>query len=343
MSDTGAEKVSAKRTFISYASEDRSRVAGLVPLLQALGHEVFFDQRSLLPGQRWEQRIEDALHNAEALLVFWTRHAARSKWVRYEYERFAVLHPDAVLTALLGDETTLTPLLSSYQRTDFVPLVNELLAMQRRVKKDGIKPDAVRDAILKRLHDAGIDLDEKSRRKLMRLFLPAGLAGLLASPGLALLELSNVSANAVISMSGAQAGVVVAAAFGGAVVCGVMHEDRKPTMLSEHDLGVDVTTPVGGSAPDLIPPSPLPTDPLPLPSQSPTEGVPKSVPPAPQVVDCAKISCDCPGIDAGLLTGPWRDECRNQEKALRAQCQEEGKFPEGACVMAGPNPFPSDN
>ncbi len=103
MSGAGAEQTSAKRTFVSYASEDRARVTGLAPLLRALGHEVFFDQRSLLPGQHWEQRIDDALNNAEAPLVFWTRHAARSKWVLYEYARFSVLHPDAVLTALLGN------------------------------------------------------------------------------------------------------------------------------------------------------------------------------------------------------------------------------------------------
>lgn len=36
---------------------------------------------------------------------------------------------------------------------------------------------------------------------------------------------------------------------------------------------------------------------------------------------CSKrISCDCQGIEAGLLTGPWRADCRTCERGIREQC-----------------------
>jgi len=32
------------------------------------------------------------------------------------------------------------------------------------------------------------------------------------------------------------------------------------------------------------------------------------------------INCDCGGIEAGLLTGPWRQDCRNCQRGLRERC-----------------------
>ncbi len=345
MSDATESTSRAKRTFISYASEDRARVGGLAPLLEALGHEIFFDQRSLIAGQRWHERIDEALETADALVVFWTKHAARSKWVRYEYERFVVRHPDGVLTAMLGDETPLTPLLAERQSTDFAPLVNELLAMQRRLRADGMKPDAIRGALLARLAEAGIALDDNRQRKLLRLFAPAGLAGLLAAPGMALLDLSNTGVHAIASLSGAQAVVVATAAVSGGLVCGALHpaadESLALTGGAPHGMARPATgqpaeaaieKPGGSLIPPAAPVQPAPPNP-------PTLSRVETAPP-PATVDCAKISCDCPGIDAGILTGPWRQECRNQEAALRKSCEQQNRFPTAPCSMSGPNTVP---
>ncbi|MGE4233178.1 MAG: hypothetical protein AB7F43_07605 [Bacteriovoracia bacterium] len=38
--------------------------------------------------------------------------------------------------------------------------------------------------------------------------------------------------------------------------------------------------------------------------------------------DCVLIDCDCDGIEAGLLTGPWRQECFNVETSIRNKCYE---------------------
>jgi len=339
MNDSSAVATDAKRTFISYASEDRARIGGLAPLLEALGHDVFFDQRALIPGQRWHQRIDESIESADALVVFWTRHAARSKWVSYEYERFLVRHPDGVLTAILGDETPLSPLLAERQATDFAPLINELLAMQRRLGKDGLKPEAVREAILKRLHDAGVTLDESRQRKLLRLFAPVGLAGLIAAPGAALFDFSHSGLHAIASLSSAQAVVVATAAVAGGVTCGALHPANDASTSGKAEPAVERSVDLSTQTPhdDLWPMAPpAATERSGLSSVTSAESAP-----SPSTVDCATISCDCPGIDAGILTGPWRDECRNQEAALRKQCVQENRFPRDPCAMSGPNTVPS--
>ena len=50
-----------KRIFISYSSVDRLRTSGLALLLEAMGHQVFHDHRTIKPGMRWEAALQDGL------------------------------------------------------------------------------------------------------------------------------------------------------------------------------------------------------------------------------------------------------------------------------------------
>ena len=43
----------ANNVFISYSSIDRLRTNGLGLLLEAMGHQVFHDHRTIKPGMRW--------------------------------------------------------------------------------------------------------------------------------------------------------------------------------------------------------------------------------------------------------------------------------------------------
>lgn len=56
---------------------------------------------------------------------------------------------------------------------------------------------------------------------------------------------------------------------------------------------------------------------------------------------CGTINCDCDNLDFGILTGPYRDECRAAEAALIQQCTATGQI-SGTChpTASGPNPFP---
>lgn len=66
---------------------------------------------------------------------------------------------------------------------------------------------------------------------------------------------------------------------------------------------------------------------------------------------CAlNINCDCQGIEAGILTRPWRQHCRGCQLGMRQQCMREYQadgnaaraistvgFCNGRCSVYGPN------
>lgn len=69
--------------FVSYAREDRARIACLVAALEATGHEVWWD-RKMLGGDDFTDEIERALQTAGAVIVAWSAQGAASRWVRDE-------------------------------------------------------------------------------------------------------------------------------------------------------------------------------------------------------------------------------------------------------------------
>src|SRR5882724_189102 len=162
------------RVFISYSRTDRRRATGLAVLSQALGHHVFIDHRSIVGGRRWRDALEEGLQRADVLLVFWTRHAKRSTWVRWEYERFDTRFPDRPLVPVLGDRTPLPDRLQARQSSDLrppiKPLIQELSDTVRTMKARGASMRQIRAAVLQRLEAEGITLRRDQRHRLFGLF-----------------------------------------------------------------------------------------------------------------------------------------------------------------------------
>lgn len=73
-----------EHAFLSYAAEDRAKVLESVKIVRALGMRFFQDVLSLDPGERWEQRLYTELDRSDVLLLFWSRAAKESEWVRKE-------------------------------------------------------------------------------------------------------------------------------------------------------------------------------------------------------------------------------------------------------------------
>jgi len=69
--------------FISYASADRPRVKPLVEALSKRGWSIWWD-RTILPGQKWDQVIGAALDEARCVIVLWSRDSVQSDWVLTE-------------------------------------------------------------------------------------------------------------------------------------------------------------------------------------------------------------------------------------------------------------------
>lgn len=176
-----AERQNAKgqRIFISYSRADRQRVAGLASLLEALEHHVFVDRRAIRAGRRWRTVLEQELQAADVLVVFWTRHAARSDWVRREYESFETQFPDRPLVPVIGDTTPLAKSLQARQLSDFCPLLNELLATVRDLEEMGVGKRDIRAIVLKRLEEEGIKLPKDKRNRLFGLL---GVVGIASTP-----------------------------------------------------------------------------------------------------------------------------------------------------------------
>lgn len=69
--------------FLSYASEDRSRIVPLVQALTAEGWSVWWD-REIIPGVDWKEVIEREVDGARCVVVVWSRISVAKAWVRNE-------------------------------------------------------------------------------------------------------------------------------------------------------------------------------------------------------------------------------------------------------------------
>lgn len=73
--------------FISYASQDRRRVASLVQGMHSVRPDLdlFFDIDSLQAGQLWEKALYEEIDRRDYLFLCWSRSAALSDWVSTEW------------------------------------------------------------------------------------------------------------------------------------------------------------------------------------------------------------------------------------------------------------------
>lgn len=69
--------------FLSYASEDRDKVTSLVETMEEQGWSVCWD-REIHAGSRFDQVIEEEVNNASCVVVVWSNHSIKSRWVRDE-------------------------------------------------------------------------------------------------------------------------------------------------------------------------------------------------------------------------------------------------------------------
>jgi len=87
---TGMQKVKAspaRTAFASYASRDRDRVLDKLGALSAYdkGLDIFTDCLDLKPGDGWKERLEEEIPSRDLFLLFWSRAAAESQWVGWEW------------------------------------------------------------------------------------------------------------------------------------------------------------------------------------------------------------------------------------------------------------------
>lgn len=69
--------------FVSYARQDKARVAPVVAAIEARGWSVWWDPE-ITPGQEFDDQIDAEIASARAVLVVWTPTSVVSRWVRGE-------------------------------------------------------------------------------------------------------------------------------------------------------------------------------------------------------------------------------------------------------------------
>ncbi|HRP56132.1 toll/interleukin-1 receptor domain-containing protein [Agriterribacter sp.] len=69
--------------FISYSSEDKTRVRAIAETLEHKGWSVWWD-RQIPVGQRYDTVIEQELNRAKCVIVIWTQRSVNSEWVKNE-------------------------------------------------------------------------------------------------------------------------------------------------------------------------------------------------------------------------------------------------------------------
>jgi hypothetical protein len=77
--------------FISYSHKDATRTDALVVALRERGYRVFYDKESLVAGDRWKERLSQAIGASRVCLLCWSNSARQSEIVTYEYSRAEAL------------------------------------------------------------------------------------------------------------------------------------------------------------------------------------------------------------------------------------------------------------
>ena len=67
--------------FISYAREDRGRVAILAKLFESDGWSVWWDRENMSAGRPLNEVIGAAIDDSSCVLVCWSKAAVKSRWV----------------------------------------------------------------------------------------------------------------------------------------------------------------------------------------------------------------------------------------------------------------------
>ena len=101
-----------RSVFASYASKDAVDVAARLSTLArwAPGLDIFQDCLDLKPGEAFKPQLAGQIAARDAFLLFWSRHAAASNWVRWEMETALASKPaEAILPMPLEDPALAPP------------------------------------------------------------------------------------------------------------------------------------------------------------------------------------------------------------------------------------------
>jgi len=105
----------SKRTdydiFLSYSNKDKLWVSEFVSSLKEAGVTTWFDVHALAPGERWDDRFQQALRESNISVVILSENSVDSPWTFFELGA-AIADKKRIIPVLVGDvESKRIPLL----------------------------------------------------------------------------------------------------------------------------------------------------------------------------------------------------------------------------------------
>jgi hypothetical protein len=121
--------------FISYSKEESDLTIALARDLERVGYTTWWDT-SLLPGEEFQQRITEEINKARVVIVIWTAHSVKSKWVQAEAQLAA--SQNKLLTIRTADlQSEKIPLPFNMRHTD---LLSDRTKLVRAISKFNLLP-----------------------------------------------------------------------------------------------------------------------------------------------------------------------------------------------------------
>jgi len=75
----------ALNIFISYATKDLARIQSVLDIFKSQEQmRLFMAERSMLPGEKFEERILEEIKQADLFILFYSKHAHKSHYVQNE-------------------------------------------------------------------------------------------------------------------------------------------------------------------------------------------------------------------------------------------------------------------
>lgn len=174
----------AATVFLSYAREDAKRVRSIARHLKTNGFEPWLDVERILPGEKWETKIFDALADADFIVLCLSNRSMSKRGFLQREIRTAVtaleemLDHDIYLIPVRLDECDIPAKLSDIQWVDlFQPNgLNMLMsALSEGARRRGLQQPPVAKSARKT--QAGIDLSKLGGAEKLEVFSVSSLFG----------------------------------------------------------------------------------------------------------------------------------------------------------------------
>lgn len=105
------------RLFVSYSRKNLELVNKIVRFLNAADYDVWMDQEKLKPTEAWRDRIRDAIHSSQVVLVFGSPSWCESEFCPWEFQ-LALKYGKPLLPLLVAPDSRLPDVFVSRQFVD---------------------------------------------------------------------------------------------------------------------------------------------------------------------------------------------------------------------------------